>query len=137
MITRTFDDIGDSDEQKFDNRYNADPGLAESGSPGQGADAVDIIHPDPNESSDGDAVSVEDGRIVYDTTETNQDVDEQLQEVAEFYSGGQNAPQEEMPTIEMPTQQMGPSGVGGMDRTTWMIIGIVGLGLLYVYKRGN
>ena len=70
-------------EKEYSDRYGwYDPDLVESGRPGAGDTAVDVISPDPNESNDNDAVFVDDSdNPVIDPSETEQSVRGEMAEV--------------------------------------------------------
>ncbi|WP_169051845.1 hypothetical protein, partial [Halorhabdus amylolytica] len=147
------DDAG----EEYDNRYNADPDLAESGVPGGGDLAVEFISAmagEPGEGDDGDAVEQnDDGDWQIDPSETTQNVEDELAEVRDFFSDSdgesdQNDGQEQsdgplpggmtMPEIQLPApMQSGSGDQGGVTLSTGaMIAGALGVGAAaWAYSR--
>ncbi|ELZ94908.1 hypothetical protein C440_07527 [Haloferax mucosum ATCC BAA-1512] len=74
-----------------------DPGNSESGMPGGGDPAGDVISPDPNENTDGDEVTINpDGSASIDPDRVSggyDSVDEIAEQVEATLGGGSNSPQ--------------------------------------------
>lgn len=68
-------DSSDVDRQTYGD-ITDDDNAAESGQPGAGAPEVDIVSPDPNENTDGDAVGVVDDTAVFDPDQSEREGDQ-------------------------------------------------------------
>jgi hypothetical protein len=85
---------GSSDRQTYDDIVSDDATEdSESGMPGGGDPVTDIVSPDPNEGSDGDAVTYDDeGNIGVDESKLDDDesVEETYEEAADVLSDDTN-----------------------------------------------